>query len=269
MATNTQATLVAIFRDASSANNAVEELKANGFTSSDIHVSSEEPGYVTEEPHRRAGGIKGWFSSLFGKGDDEYRTRYEDMVQTGNVLVGVEATGADVDRAADILNSYSPMEVRPAETPRTGYTPDYAAGNTISETTGETRSIPVVEEELKVGKRAVLRGGVRVYSRTVEEPVEENINLQQEHVRVERQPANRPADESDLRAGDQQIEVKEYAEEPVVSKEARVVEDIRVGKDTDQRTETIRDRVRHTETDVENVGESEPLRGSKKNQPGR
>lgn len=265
MATKTQATLVAIFRDPSSARNAVEELKANGFTSSDIHVSSEEPGYVTEEPHRRAGGIKGWFNSLFGKSDDEYRTHYEDMLRTGNVLVGVDATGEDVDRATDILNSYSPMEVRPGETSRVEYAPDYAAGTTIGET-GETRSIPVVEEELKVGKRAVLRGGVRVYSRTVEEPVEENVNLQQEHVRVERQPADRPADESDFRAGGQEIEVKEYAEEPVVSKEARVVEDVRVGKDTDQRTETIRDTVRRTETDVEDIGESEHLRGSKKNQ---
>ncbi|HEX7359244.1 MAG TPA: YsnF/AvaK domain-containing protein [Bryobacteraceae bacterium] len=265
MATKTQATLVAIFRDALSANNAVEELKANGFTSSDIHVSSEEPAYTTEEPHRRAGGIKGWFSSLFGKGNDEYRTHYEDMLQSGNVLVGIDATGEDVDRAVDILNGYSPMEVRPAETPSMEYTP----GTTTGQTTGETRSIPVVEEELKVGKRAVLRGGVRVYSRTVEEPVEENINLQQEHVRVERQPANRPADESDFHAGEQEIEVKEYAEEPVVSKEARVVEDVRIGKDTDQRTETIRDTVRHTETDVEDVAESERLRGSKKNQPGR
>ena len=58
-----------------------------------------------------------------------------------------------------------------------------ASGSRGSE---EGASIPVVEEELQVGKRAVKRGGVRVYSHVVEKPVEENIELREEHVNVER-----------------------------------------------------------------------------------
>ncbi|MCU1294871.1 MAG: hypothetical protein JWP08_3721, partial [Bryobacterales bacterium] len=53
---------------------------------------------------------------------------------------------------------------------------------------------------------------------------------------------------------EQVFEVKEYAEEPVVSKQARVVEEVRVHKDATERTETVRDNVRHTEVNVENVG---------------
>jgi hypothetical protein len=50
--------------------------------------------------------------------------------------------------------------------------------------------------------------------------------------------------------------VKEFAEEPVVSKQARVVEEVRIRKDATERTETVRDSVRRTEVNVENVGES-------------
>jgi uncharacterized protein (TIGR02271 family) len=112
----------------------------------------------------------------------------------------------------------------------------------------------VVEEELKVGKRSILRGGVRVYSRIVEQPVEESVRLREERVTVERQPTNRPVNAADLRSGqDQVIEMKEYAEEPVVSKEARVVEEVRVNKTASERAETVRDTVRHTEVNVENL----------------
>jgi Domain of unknown function (DUF2382) len=46
--------------------------------------------------------------------------------------------------------------------------------------TGET-VIPVMEEQLVVGKRKIERGGMRVFSRLVEMPVEEQVNLQEEH----------------------------------------------------------------------------------------
>ena len=39
----------------------------------------------------------------------------------------------------------------------------------------------------------------------------------------------------------------------MVNKEARVVEEIRVSKDVDEREETIRDSVRHTEVDVDDI----------------
>ena len=116
----------------------------------------------------------------------------------------------------------------------------------------------MVEEELKVGKRAVMRGGVRVYSRVVEEPVEENVRLREERVLVDRQPVDRPVNEADIRARtDQVVEMKEYAEEPVVSKEARVVEEVRVGKEVSERTEQVRDTLRRTEVNVEEFGDGQ------------
>jgi len=115
--------------------------------------------------------------------------------------------------------------------------------------------LPVIEEELQVGKRQIQRGGVRVYSHMTEQPVEENVQLHEEHVNVERRPVNRPANEADMNAfKEETIEMRETTEEPVVSKQARVVEEVIVGKQATDRTETVRDTVRRTDVKVEQLG---------------
>jgi uncharacterized protein (TIGR02271 family) len=116
--------------------------------------------------------------------------------------------------------------------------------------------LPVVEEEMRVGKRAVRRGGVRVTSHVEEVPVEEQVTLREERVNVERRPVDRELragelDDMGLREGT--IEVTETAEEAVVDKRARVTEEVVVSKDVDTRTETIRDTVRHTDVDVQQL----------------
>ncbi len=119
--------------------------------------------------------------------------------------------------------------------------------------TGDT-VIPIVEEELIVGKRQVERGGVRVYSRVVETPVEESILLREERATVNRVPVNRAVTQTDVDALQiQSIEVTEMAEVPVVQKSARVVEEVLVGKDSSERTQHVTDTVRKTEVEVEPV----------------
>ncbi len=114
--------------------------------------------------------------------------------------------------------------------------------------------IPIVEEEIAVGKRQVQRGGVRVYSRIVETPVQESVTLREEHATIERHPVNRAVTEADMEALKvQSIEVTETAEVPVVGKSARVVEEVRVDKDVTERTEKVTDTVRHTEIEVEQL----------------
>ena len=58
-------------------------------------------------------------------------------------------------------------------------------------TTDEAATIPVVEEDLRVGKREVGGGRVRVRSYVTERPVEEQVELRQERVDG-RAPAGRP-----------------------------------------------------------------------------
>lgn len=112
-------------------------------------------------------------------------------------------------------------------------------------------TIPILKEELKIGKREVETGGVRLRSRVVENEVSKDINLRKETVKVERNSVDRTANENDFTAA--QIEEREYDEVPVVNKEARVVEEISLGKDVNEREETVRDTVRNTEVDIDRL----------------
>jgi uncharacterized protein (TIGR02271 family) len=125
-------------------------------------------------------------------------------------------------------------------------------GRTDSQVDMSTQSIPVVEEQLKVGKREVERGGVRVYSHIVETPVNESIELREEHVDVQRRAVDKPIGASDTTAfKEQSIEMREMAQEAVVQKTARVVEEVTISKEVSERQEQIHDTVRHTEVEVE------------------
>jgi stress response protein YsnF len=113
-----------------------------------------------------------------------------------------------------------------------------------------TATIPVTEEQMVVGKRTVEGGRVRIYGRTTEKPVEETVRLREDRVNVERRPADRPATDAD-REGDVVIEVTEMKEEPVVGKTERVVEEVVVGTTAEERIETVRDKVRRKDVEVE------------------
>ncbi|MEZ0167896.1 YsnF/AvaK domain-containing protein [Microvirga sp. TS319] len=111
--------------------------------------------------------------------------------------------------------------------------------------------IPVAEERLRVGKRDVSHGRVRVRSYVVETPVEEQVTLREERVAVERHPADRALSDADQAFQERTIEAEERGEEAVVSKEARVTEEVVVRKEAEQRTEAVSDTVRKTEVEVE------------------
>jgi len=141
---------------------------------------------------------------------------------------------------------------RPADTSTTYDRASYAA-----QTKGgnEESRIPVVEENVQVGKRTVEQGGVRVRKRIEEEPVEKQVNLREENVSVERHPVNRPANASDFNTFEEgEFEVTAVSEEPVVQKEAQVVEEVVINKDARERTETVRDTARKTRVEVEQSG---------------
>ena len=213
--------------------------------------------------------IGNFFSSLFG-GDDDNTSRYTRVAERSSIVTVHAQSEDEAERAADILDDNGAVDVNERDaqytsnqygstttgtgvvgTTGTGYT-----DNTLNTNTGDT--IKVVEENLAVGKREVETGGVRVRSRIVERPVEESLRLREERVTVQRNPVNRPATEADLTAFQEgQIEMRETAERAVVSKTANVVEEISIGKEVTEHDEVIRDTVRKTEVDVENLGTNE------------
>jgi uncharacterized protein (TIGR02271 family) len=124
-----------------------------------------------------------------------------------------------------------------------------------------------VEERLRVGKREVNRGSVRVRSYIVEEPVHEQVRLREERVQVDRRPVNEPArpvvkgSPGDLMQ-ERTVEVSETAEQAVVGKEARVTEEVVVSKTADEHVEQIDDSVRRTKVDIED-GRTQGRTGSR------
>jgi uncharacterized protein (TIGR02271 family) len=120
--------------------------------------------------------------------------------------------------------------------------------------------IPIVREELKVGKRALERGGVRIAVHVVQKPVTEQIHLRESHVEIERRAVDRPLTSDIPGFKDQTLEVSEEGEETVVSKQARVVEEVIVHKHVSDRIETINDSLRTTEIDFGRLREFEAAR---------
>ena len=199
-----------------------------------------------------AGGLLG---ALIGWGiPEETVEHYEQGIKNGGILMGVKPkTDADREHFTTRWNSAQPTGVSTATTGTT--TP--VTGTARSAISAESGTIPVVEEHLEVGKRSVETGHVQVTSHVVETPVNESVTLREEHAAIERRPVNRPASEADLaNFKEETIEVRETAEQAVVNKTARVVEEVVVGKTATSTTQEINDTVRKTVVDVERDGKA-------------
>jgi len=116
-------------------------------------------------------------------------------------------------------------------------------------------TVQEVEEELTVGKRKAASGGVRVVSSVTETPVERTVTLREEEIEVERTPVDRKLSpgEADAAFQEKTVELLATSEEVEVSKEARVVEEVSLNRRVDEREETVRDKVRRTEVEVEEI----------------
>jgi len=254
--------VIAVFDSAGAAQHARDSLLNLGLGQEQVDIidqsSAQFEGEGDGDTHR---GIWAQLKEFFVPGD---RAALDESIRRGGYIVSAAVADDQAEQAIQMLEREGAVDLqqRQAEWRSAGWrgsadeeraTTASAAGQTQTE---DSESIPVVEEQLRVGKREVNKGTVRVHSRTVEEPVHENVRLRQEHVRVERERVEEPT--TPVAAGsprdllrEKTVEVTETAEEPVVGKEAVVKEHVRVTKTADERLEQVDDTVRHTEVDVE------------------
>ena len=114
----------------------------------------------------------------------------------------------------------------------------------------------MVEERVRVGKRAVEGGGARLSTYVTTEQVSDTLNLRSESVHVEQVPTGeRPATEADLADAFQErtIEMREVNEEAVVEKQAVVTGEVVMSKEAGTRQETVSEQVRKTNVEVEQL----------------
>jgi stress response protein YsnF len=239
-------TLVGIFDSLTDAGRARDTLLREGLEASSVHLTDNKSmsTTTTTEDHR------GFFARLFGLGDDDATTAdsYSRALQDGAAMLTVTLPdGADTGRIESLLESAGATDVDER---------GMRGGTTATDTTGRGDTLKVVQEELQVGKRTVENGGVRVRQFVTERPVQEQVQLCEERAIVERRPVDRVLSEDEagsLDLRDREIELRERSEVPVVQKQARVVEEVRVGKEANLRTETVEDTVRRTDVDVEQL----------------
>lgn len=260
-------TIVGVFDDATAANNAVRDLMTAGIPREQVGITSNEQ--AASKPAGWGERIYNFFESLFSdESDKQQASTYSEAWRRGQYLVVAELDASQVDQAAEILNRYGTVDLnrRSEYWKKTGYTGSYDRGaapytreqreRELAEM-GAQKAIPVVQEELVVGKHVVQRGGVRIHSYVEERPVEEIIRLREEVLMVDRRPVNRPAERGDATFEERTVDVIAQGEEPVAEKRARVVEEVVVAKDVTQREETVRDTVRRKDVDVEHLDASQ------------
>jgi stress response protein YsnF len=248
-------TVIGVFDTMSQARSARKALTNEGFTGSDIDVSKYGAHGKRDERYHDDddNAIERFFENLFGDDDDDRRRMRREVASRGTVVTVHTSTMEKAKRAAAILDRYGAidMEDRYKQYDSKSFNADNNRKR-LNERFGNVDTdgtIDVVKEEVAIGKREVeTDGSVTVRSHIIERPVEETLRLRKEEVYVKRTPVDRPADTADFK--DRTISVKEKAEEAVVSKKARVVEEIEVGKNVDTRTETIRETARETEVDI-------------------
>jgi stress response protein YsnF len=272
-------TLTAMYDTKGAAESARDDLVALGVSSADVTIrGADAASGTTASTTAEDKGFWAGLADLFVP--DEDRSAYAEGVRRGGHLLSARVPDGVEDRAIEVLERHGPVDVDErsrtwsgegwsgegyrddaATTATTGYAETTTTtGTTAGTSTGaglgaaRTREDGVVEraeEQLRVGKREVGRGTVRVRSYVVETPVEERVTLRDERVEVERRPVDRPVRAGEAAFQEREIAATERAEEAVVSKEARVVEEIGLRKEGDTRTETVRDTVRRQEVEVE------------------
>jgi uncharacterized protein (TIGR02271 family) len=201
-----------------------------------------------------AGGVIGALTKQGVPEEDAHY--YAEGVKRGGTLITVRA---DDDTMADCVartmkkHGAVDIDARAAEWQREGWNPP--TGRSMASGTMRGESLPVVNEELIVGKRAVSHGGVRVYTHVTETPVDKKVKLREEHVDVERRPVDRPLGAGEDAFRERTLEARETSEEPVVQKRARVVEEVDLKKQASEREQSIHDTVRKTDVKVDRTGD--------------
>jgi len=218
------ATVIGTVESAKVAQKAIDELLKAGFKDQDVEILEGDEDEIV--------------AVIVERGFDEDDARgYAKAVSRGKTVVAARAVGARAEKAAAIIERYETAEEEGAELE------------------GE-QSVSEVEETLSVGKSKVASGGVRVTTHVSERPVEQAVTLRAEQVEVEHRSADRKLkpEEAEAAFAETTVEMLGTSEEAEVSKEARVVGEVALGKRVEEHKETVRDTVRRSEVEVEKIG---------------
>ncbi|HKQ72057.1 MAG TPA: YsnF/AvaK domain-containing protein [Polyangiaceae bacterium] len=207
------------------------------------------------------------YVALVQEGVPETTARaYSEEVRRGGALVAIRVPDEDLPGALDVLKRHHAQTARGerARAERAHLADvdrfesmgaaEQLGAEQIERAAGDL-SMPVVEEELVVGKREVERGGIRARIRITEREAEGEIPLREEHIKVERHAADRPLSELEAEMQERTVEVRATGEEPVIEKRQRVVEEVVIHRDIEEHTQNVKGTVRREDVVIEPLAE--------------
>ena len=231
-------TVIAVYGDPRLADDAVRDLAAHGIRPEAIEVEDamrRNPDTVISDLERR-------------NVPHDRAEMYAEAVRRGASVVVADTADDNAQEAATILEGHGAIDIeRSAERWRSAGWDGYEAGRPA-----EQETFDVIEEDVRIGKREVDQG-VRVRTFVTERPVSKSVELRDEHIEVSREAADgtlSPGDAERAFAEDEHV-ITATKEEAVVEKQARVVEQVRVAKETGTRTEHIEETERRRDVEVE------------------
>jgi uncharacterized protein (TIGR02271 family) len=112
----------------------------------------------------------------------------------------------------------------------------------------------LAEEHLEVGKEMAETGRTRIRRFVTEQEVAADVTLHEEHAEVLRKAISDPTYVGEIDWADGTVEVIETAEHALVNKTARIVEEVSLKKIGSDHVETIRDKIRRQQAEIERIG---------------
>jgi uncharacterized protein (TIGR02271 family) len=265
-------TLVAVYDTAAHADAAVKALKAAGFAESDISVFDQDR--LKAGRSTLSAGVKetGLWNRLFGADVYEHEADiYGQTVQEGGVVISLRVPESEVAHARAVLDIHRPVDVHDRAVTM-GIAPaahveaiekkldavPLAAMQKVAVSpklaTAQPDVLRLAEEQLQVGKEMAEAGRTRIRRFVTEKEVAADVTLHQEHAEVLRKAIADPKYVGEIDWADGTIEVIETAEHAIVNKTARIVEEVGLRKVGSDHVETIRDKIRRQQVEIERIG---------------
>jgi stress response protein YsnF len=167
---------------------------------------------------------------------------YGKAMQKGGALIVAEAPDNKADATLDLMREFNALS------------PDALLEKLGGSESEETRSAQVIEEELEVGVSRST-GGKRLKTEVSEREVQETVTLHEETIEAERTKVDRVLKPEEAAKAFQgtTVELTATTEKPVVSKQAHVVEEVSLSKQSGERDVTVSGTVRRQDVTVEEI----------------
>jgi len=244
-------------------------LKAGGFHADDISAFDKNRVGLREP---------GLWQRMFGGGLAQHEADvYSQLLDRGGMIVSVRIPESEVAHATGILDIHRPIDVHDRAV-TTGVAPaarvEAAAASFAAAPIAAVQKVAVspklaeahdevlrlAEEQLQVGKRMVESGRTRVRRFVTEWEVSADVTLHEEHAKVLRRAITDPKYIGEIDWADATIEIRETAEQALVSKTARVVGEVALKKFGSDHVETVRDKIRRQQVEIERLdADGKPL----------